>query len=542
MSNSIPSQLPIEDTPVRPSLVKRLWAALWAHRADILLGVIFLWVTALYALLMFRDRVPTLGLLGLGVLWLVYAIFSGRLTFASPMDLPVLGLLGLLPLSLAISIDRDLSLPKVYGLILGIALFFLVVNSIRSYQRLLLAILGLIFLSLGTVALGWLTADWGGSGFSFAARIQALLLRLLPLPSGSGDVGGTNLNTIGGALVFFVPLFGSLLWDGDAFHRLYLQNRPHGQFLNGIYKALLIAGFAAVLITLILTKSRSAYLGCGVGLLALAIWKEKRFLWVIPVLLAGFLIAYAFFGEGNLVDFVFSLDVSGETTLQDRFKLWRYTVAILQDFPLAGGGIFTFRRVLDEFYSFNLFTAQRRLFFHAHNFYLSIAFDLGIPGLVLYMAMLSSSAYMILRTIKIGRSILKSLLIGLACGLLAHHAFGLMDANVLGTKLGAILWIFFGLVTATYVHKSHFSWKRTMQEMSLSPSEIDQPGWDRAKRCLLDLLIGFGYWLLISLAAVIFINLNPYLSLAFAITGGLLLGIILTRRFRRTSSKIKAVS
>ena len=83
-----------------------------AVRTDWILGAIFLLVTALYAALMISDRVPTLGLLGLGALWLAYALLGGRLSFATPLDLPILVLLVLLigPLS-SITTAQGVMLP-----------------------------------------------------------------------------------------------------------------------------------------------------------------------------------------------------------------------------------------------------------------------------------------------------------------------------------------------------------------------------------------------------------------------------------------------
>jgi hypothetical protein len=37
--------------------------------------------------------------------------------------------------------------------------------------------------------------------------------------------------------------------------------------------------------------------------------------------------------------------------------------------------------------------------------------------------------------------------------MLAHQIFGITDAFMLGTKSGAVMWVFFGLVAALYVHR-----------------------------------------------------------------------------------------
>jgi len=159
--------------------------------------------------------------------------------------------------------------------------------------------------------------------------------------------------------------------------------------------------------------------------------------------------------------------------------------------------------------------------------------DLGLPALVLYSALLTVFALMVNRRLKIGRSVLKTLLQGLACGLLAFHIFGLTDAFVLGTKLGLFLWIFLGLAAAVYTHKENFHWQSTRD--GLAAVSIQKTDRGLVTRRALDILVGFGAGLLISLAAVSFVNLSPLISVLLSIAGGLLLGFFLMKRFRKTS-------
>jgi len=502
-------------------------------KPDWVLGAIFLLVTALYAGLMISDRVPTLGLLGLAALWLVYALLGGRLSFATPLDLPILVLLVLLPVSLFISIDHDLSLPKIYGLILGIALFYLTLNAIRDYQRLQLAILALILLAGATALLGLLSANWGRSRFSFLPSIQSRLLGLLFLSAFTPGTREINVNTIGGALTFFVPLLGSLLLDGGAFFRKYLEHKPGRRQYRIAYKLLLSLTLLFVLGILLATFSRSAFVGCAAGILLLLFIKDRRFLWLIPILGVNAVLFFYPFGGSDLIAFFNVLDTAQESTILGRVELWRYAAAMIQDFPLTGGGIFTYSKMLSEVYTFNPFAIQSNPFFHPHNLYLSVAFDLGIPGLVLYMALLSSFVAMAWRTLNRGRSIIKVLIIGLVCGMFGHHAFGVLDANALGTKLGATLWIFLGLMAALYTHKRHRGWRPTSRLDTTADREI-------ILARLLDLLVGLGGWVLISLVAVTFITLNISVGLALALLGGIGLGLFLTLRFERFNNERRA--
>ncbi|MBW6466711.1 MAG: O-antigen ligase family protein [Brevefilum sp.] len=527
MSNNIPS---LAD-PVISKNTNKSENTRWI---DLIQGATFILIVALYAGLMLTDRVPTLGLVAVAALWLVYLLLSGRLNFSTPLDLPILVMLGLLPLSLAVSIDRELSLPKIYGLVLGIVMFCLIVNNLRNYDRLHLAVLALIILAIGTAALGLISINATSEVLSFLPPLQNLLRRIQP---GSFAVGnrGVNANTIGGALTFFVPLLGSLLWNPGAFNRSALRTKSNRDLLFVAYKVLVFGAFLFVLGVLILTRSRSAYLGCAVGFMALLIFKDRRFIWLIPILLANAIFVIYYFGDGDPLAFLYSLDTSRETTLQDRFALWSSAVGIIQDFPITGAGIFTFSKVLGEVYTAQIFEIQPMQYFHAHNLYLAIAFDLGIPGLVLYTALLSSFGVMAYRTINRGRSIIRVVVVGLVSGMVAHHAFGLIDANTLGTKLGIILWIFLGLMAALYTHKRYRGWRTDSQAGDQPGLAILNLDWKPFKRRLRDLLFGLVLWVIISLAAVTFITLNPILSIVLAIAGGILLGILLAGHFMHGS-------
>src|SRR6266511_1352336 len=96
------------------------------------------------------------------------------------MDLPIFGILALLPISLLASTDWSLSLPKVYGVILGISIFYAVVNAISTISRLELAIMGIILLSISVAFLGLIGTDWTTSKLFSLPWVYGHLPRLIP--------------------------------------------------------------------------------------------------------------------------------------------------------------------------------------------------------------------------------------------------------------------------------------------------------------------------------------------------------------------------
>lgn len=506
--------------------------------ADVILTAVFGIITLLYALFFFRDRVPLLGFGLLGLLWLIYALLNKRMTYATPMDFPIIGLLILLPLSLAISVDWTLSLPKITGLILGISIFYWIVNYVRSHHRLRMAILFLIFLSLVVSILGLVAMDWTSNKFNFLTPLFNRLATILPSISHLAEDWGIHPNAIGGVLAFFIPLLASLAWDNKAFYRQYQKKQKWPEFSHIAYKMLLITAFFFASFLLLLTESRGAYLGSAVGLLAVAIWKDRRFLWLVLILVIGVTLFFFFAAGGSINQTIATLDTSNEATITNRLGIWQNTIYMIQDFPLTGAGIGTYSQVFEELYYSSIFPHRTQSYLHAHNTFLAVAIDLGLPALILYVTMLTNFTMIITEKIMIKGSVVKVLLRGLACGMLAHHIFGLMDAFVLGTKLGAILWIFLGLVAAIFAHQENFTGQNSAN-LEGSALNIQKPDWEEVRLGLLNLLIGFGFWLLISFAAITFINLNPYISLGMTIVGGIFLGVVFMTKYRKTAFKLK---
>lgn len=127
---------------------------------------------------------------------------------------------------------------------------------------------------------------------------------------------------------------------------------------------------------------------------------------------------------------------------------------------------------------------------------------------------------------------------GLACGMLAHQVFGLTDAFLLGTKPGVVMWVFMGLIAALYVHRDPIARQlsRTGEEGERdsgleSVSVGREAGSGRRLSRLGSFLLAFGCWALFSLLAIAFVGNWPYLGLAVALAGGVILGFVCMMRF-----------
>ena len=127
-----------------------------------------------------------------------------------------------------------------------------------------------------------------------------------------------------------------------------------------------------------------------------------------------------------------------------------------QDFPFTGVGMGTYSEVADLMYPFYL--KGEGIIHHAHNLFLQIAVDLGLPGLVAWLASLGIVCYI---TWKVYASrewmehysrLIAALGAGLLCSQLALVVHGLTDAVTWGMiRPAPLVWALWGLAVATWL-------------------------------------------------------------------------------------------
>jgi putative inorganic carbon (HCO3(-)) transporter len=140
-------------------------------------------------------------------------------------------------------------------------------------------------------------------------------------------------------------------------------------------------------------------------------------------------------------------EVVGAITLEDRVEIWSRALYAIQDFPFTGCGLGAFRRVVPVLYP--LFTVPPDTDIgHAHNIFLQTALDLGIPGLVAYLALLGIALAVCWQVAVKGDRWERAIALGLAGSLIALHAYGMTDALALGSKPAVAFWFALGLIAA----------------------------------------------------------------------------------------------
>lgn len=129
----------------------------------------------------------------------------------------------------------------------------------------------------------------------------------------------------------------------------------------------------ALLLCLALTYSRGAWVSLAAIVLGLTLFYDKRFgflFLLVPVVLA--------FYHGQVVERFLSLFSGEDTSVDLRFALWESTVAMIEEHPLLGVGWGTYFLAYPDY---NFFIQEEGvLIFHAHNMYLNMPAEVGIPG------------------------------------------------------------------------------------------------------------------------------------------------------------------
>jgi len=404
----------------------------------------------------FRVAGTLAALLVLALFWLVSAFIHKPWT-----STPFNGVLLLFALATGVGILvtawPEVTLSKATGLVLGLGLFR-AMAALRGRGGWRWGVLVLAGLGSGIAAVGALSAKFYVKIPVVAPLIARLPARLLILPE--SPEGGVSANQLAGILAFYLPLTLGCLWW--ALNRLRARSsEPESQSKSRALGPLaldltwLFLAVFSVLITgglLVVTQSRSGWIGGTTGavmLLGLVLWRSQR-RWLRGVLLA--LIAVVVLGAAGFVarvpsetldrvwgdSVVTETEFTGKVSFSGRLEIWSRALYAIQDFPFTGCGLGTLRKVVPLLYP--LFTVPPDSdIAHAHNIFLQTATDIGLPGLIAYLALLGVAFGVAWRS-----DPQKGL--PFLAALIALHTYGLTDAIALGSKPGIVFWASLGML------------------------------------------------------------------------------------------------
>jgi putative inorganic carbon (HCO3(-)) transporter len=316
----------------------------------------------------------------------------------------------------------------------GLLAYYTVVNWARDLARLWWAVAALVLLGLGLALVAPFAVDWFQNRKTF---LPPALYRFFPLLL--SDSVHPNVMASSLATLLPLPLALSLALPGKSRRTRWLRG------------ALLVT-CALQLLVLLLTKSRGGYLALGASLW-LTLWLLGQRRWAIGLtLVAALLLVWLITSPSTEtsapldVDQQAALDAS---TWDFRQQVWRAALQTIADYPFTGAGMGTFNDVAALLYG--LYAPDNP---QAHNLFLQVGVDLGILGLISFLAMQFLALWAAWRAYrlygKLAEPLLQAIAIGGLSGIVATLAHGLVDVHTWGSKGAFIPWMLLGLAVALY--------------------------------------------------------------------------------------------
>jgi len=327
----------------------------------------------------------------------------------TPLDKPILCLLLLCFLSSIFSLHRYTSTWSLILLLNYLTIYYLVIHTIRTrtqFRQLIYLVIGVaIFLSIfgifkrfGSNPFPW----WEYSDLKYSADFL------------SATYG--NHNHLAGYMEMAIPLLLGLFLIG---------------FRGG--KLLLIVFLTFLMLTaLILSLSRGGWIGSLIGLVFMALalvtdrhFRNKR---LIAALTGGFVaVAFIVLASTPVVERIRTLEQKKEIpNLSARVTVWKGVVEMIQDHPLLGTGPGTFAAVFTQ-YQPPGFACR---YFMAHNDYLHITSETGLPIIAIVVWMIISLYRKGFKNLKNPSRLVRGITVGAMSGITAILVHSISDFNL----------------------------------------------------------------------------------------------------------------
>ena len=402
-------------------------ATLTQHELPITIFLVFL--------LLFPNPGSWLALAAIPLLWTLRWTQHRRLTVRTPVDIPLLVILVMLLVTFYATAVFSLTWVALCQIIAGIALFYALVNRLRSGKDLLTSGKGLVLVGAGLAILAPLSTNWGTDKVFSLPQVYGHLLMFFPETM--------HPNVLAGALVMVIPISLALL--------LYTPSPEQAWMAWLRRKGWIALALGGMVVILTLTQSRGAYLALLVALFVVCLPRLRRLLALTPLAVKAYFLALYSRGSGPIMDLILTTGALGGW--EGRREVWSRAIYMIQDFPYTGIGLGTFSRVAPVMYPYFLLGPDAEVP-HAHNLFLQVAVDLGIPGLLASLALFFASIVMAWQGYRRFRLTDERALAGVALGLLGSLAaifvHGMLDSVSWGAKPAIIFWVVMALCVVTY--------------------------------------------------------------------------------------------
>ncbi len=383
----------------------------------------------------FNPTLLDLALVLLFIMWFARALTrqDEERFVLTPLGLPLLAFALLAIFSFVVGMSHaGLAIQTVRHfaeVLLALALYFLIVNVVRTRERLRRVVLALILAGAVSAALGII--------FYFLPRdltIRLLsLLRVFKYPAGAGvlrfvndDPNGTlravstsvDPNVLGGMMILV-----SALTAPQIFAEKPVLRRP-----------IIIGIFVTMFLCLFLTQSRGALLGLVAALLVMAFTRYRR---VIPLLLLGGVIFYLAPFTQHYIQYLIDAFLAQDRSTQMRLGEYKDALTLISRNPIFGVGF--------------LGSPDIDTYIGVSSVYLLIAEEMGIVGLAAFLMVMATyfctAAGRWLKGLKTD-PFLSPIVLGLSAALFGSMTAGVVDHYFFNLDFPhsvTLFWLYVGL-------------------------------------------------------------------------------------------------
>jgi len=143
--------------------------------------------------------------------------------------------------------------------------------------------------------------------------------------------------------------------------------------------------FAVIAVGLVFSRSRMGIFAAVVGVIVVAgiaffLQRGRRSVLAVAFLIFILPVAYSvWIGLNPVIERYEVLKLPGALEQDMRLPIWHDTLTLIRDYPLLGTGLGTYPWASEHYQTSNL----KMIYGHAHNDYLELAADIGIPAAVL---------------------------------------------------------------------------------------------------------------------------------------------------------------
>jgi putative inorganic carbon (HCO3(-)) transporter len=374
--------------------------------------------------------------LAVSILYIGRWISDRRFLSKTPIDAAI-GLLLVMALAgIFVVKDTGEGAAKLTGLVYGIVIFFGFVEILKT--PMLVKIAAIIFLAAGTFIAVVGTLGRMNEGKPVFFFLKSILSKLPQINLGlRGAEGGINPNALGGILLLFIPM-------GLIQASLFIKNKD-GYLSRWIKELCLIAILIFLAVQLLVVfhfSSFGTWASLAIALWLMGQWKRKIKAVIVVMLVIIAVGVSKTLIEPDRIENQKIFRIMNESA-EVRAHIWNDAMEVVKTHPIFGIGVDQLRRTTKFTYDMS----------HGHNQFLHTAAELGIPGLIAYLAILIGIFRM---AAEVQESSLPEWMRltsrGLGTGLFAFTLFGMVDAIPLGAKPGIFFWISLAMITSIYLY------------------------------------------------------------------------------------------